>query len=145
MTDRQRVAAIALEWIKTPYVHEGRIKHLAADCTFFIKVFEEARLVEPIAIPHYSPQAHLNRQAASYLAILTRYTKEIAEAQADVGDVVMYCIARTWSHGGLIVEPGWPHIVHADMRARAVIPAIGNKDYLGRFERRFFSFFGRGA
>ncbi len=140
-TDRERVAALALEWVRTPYVHGGRIKHQCADCTFFAKVFEEAGLIPFVPIPPYSPQAHVNRQACMYLDILTRYSKrEVEEKDAQVGDVVMYRIARTFSHGGVIVPPGWPQIVHADMAARYVIMADGKASGLGGYQRRFFSF-----
>jgi cell wall-associated NlpC family hydrolase len=102
---RANVVRIALEWERTPYVHQGRIKGKAADCTFFAKVYEEAGLLPPITIPPYSHQAHLNRQGAMYLPIVERHAKrEITEAGAGPGDVVMYFIARSWSHGAVILS-----------------------------------------
>ncbi len=138
---RARVNRIALEWERTPYIHQGRIKGLAADCTFFAKVFEEAGLLPRIEIPTYSNQAHLNRQASIYLQIVQQHAKrEITEAEAQIGDVVMFNVARTFSHGAVIIEPGWPTILHADMGARAVIQALGNTGHFQNCERRFFSF-----
>lgn len=139
--ERARVVAIALEWERTPYVSEGRVKYKAADCTFFSKVFEEAGLLLPVDIPHYSAQAHLNRQASAYLALVMRYAKrEITEADAQPADVVMFRIARTFSHGAMIMPPGWPEILHADLPARMVSRGRGDLALLGSVQRRFFSF-----
>jgi cell wall-associated NlpC family hydrolase len=137
---RARVVAIALEWERTPYVHQGRIKGKCADCTFPAKVYEEAGLMPAIEIPQYGPQAHLNRQAAPYIFIVERHAKrEITEKDALPGDLVMFRIARTWSHSAIIIDSGWPHVIHADIAARFVIRARGDQGEL-RVERRFFSF-----
>lgn len=139
--ERAEVLRIAFEWERTPYVHQGRIKGKAADCTFFAKVFEEAGLIPPVAIPPYSPQAHLNRQGAMYLPLVEKYAKrEISEAEAQPADIVMYQIARSWSHGAVIIPPGWPHVLHADLSARFVIRALGDQGNLLGAERRYFSF-----
>lgn len=140
LEQRRLVAALTREWLGTPYVHEGRIKQQCADCTFFAKVYEEAGLIEPVAIPHYPPQAILNRASSMYLSILTRYAHEISEDRAQIGDVVMYHIGRCFSHGGVIVDPGWPSIIHADMAAKKVQEASGQAGRLAPPERRFFSF-----
>lgn len=138
--ERANVVRIALEWERTPYIHQGRIKGKAADCTFFAKVYEEAGLLPVITIPAYSHQAHLNRQGAAYLPIVEKYAKrEVTEAEAGPGDVVMFFIARTWSHGAVIIEPGFPAIIHADLAARHVIRGEGNEGFFKNAPRRFFS------
>ena len=140
---RAEVVRIALEWERCPYVHQGRIKGQAADCTFFAKVYEEAGLLEPVDIPPYSAQAHLNRQGSMYLPIVERHAKrEITEAEANPGDVVMYFLGRAWSHGAVIIEPGWPAIIHADLGAKHVIRADGDKGVFLNAPRRFFSWWG---
>jgi hypothetical protein len=138
--ERDLVVRIAIEWERTPYVHQGRIKGQAADCTFFAKVYEEAGLLPPVTIPAYSHQAHLNRQGAMYLPIVERHAKrEITEAEARPGDVVMYFIARSWSHGAVIIEPGFPAIIHADLGAKHVIRGEGDQGAFKNAPRRFFS------
>jgi len=138
---RKEVVRIAMEWERTPYVHQGRIKGKCADCTFFAKVFEEAGLIKPVDIPPYGPQAHLNRQAAAYLPLVLQHAaREIDVAEALPGDVVMYLLGRTWSHGAVIIEPGWPSIIHADIGARYVIRARGDAGPFSAAPRRFFSF-----
>lgn len=137
---RANVVRIALEWERTPYIHQGRIKGKAADCTFFAKVYEEAGLLPSVHIPPYSSQAHLNRQGAMYLPIVERCAKrEITEAEAKPGDVVMYFIARSWSHGAVVLPPGFPTIIHADMAAKHVVRAEGAEGAFKNAPRRFFS------
>ena len=59
------------------------------------------------------------------------------------GDVVLYKIGRCFAHGALIVEPGWPEIIHAHFAARRVRRANGLNPQLRTrvLERRFFSLF----
>ena len=134
---RARVVAIAREWVGTRYVHQARIKGKAADCTFVAKVYEEAGLVPEVIIPTYSPQAHLNRSAAAYMAIVTRVAREIEQAAVQPGDLVLFNIARTFSHGAIVVD--WPTVIHADLGARAVIEALGDQGNLDVRERKFFT------
>lgn len=136
---REEICRVALEWERTPYVHQGRIKGACADCTFVAKVYEEVGLMPPIEIPQYSGQAHLNRGATPYLQIVERHAKrEVEEGAAQPGDLVLYRLARTWSHSGIVLA--WPHIIHADLAARFVIRALGDAGTLAGAPRRFFSF-----
>lgn len=138
--EREEVVRIALEWERTPYVHEGRIKGKCADCTFIGKVYEEAGLVAEIAIPKYGAQAYLNRQACAYRWVVEKFAKhQIDEAQARPGDVVLFNLARTFSHGAIIIEPGRPHIIHADLGAKHVIRARYDTGALSACERIFYS------
>src|SRR3974390_187487 len=140
MSERERVAAIALEWERTPYINDGRIKGKCADCTFFAKVFEEAGLVPEVQIPRYGPQAHMGVTASLYMTLLLRYAKrEVTEQEAQIADVVMFNVGgRGWTHGGIIIPPGWPYILHADIKARAIRRDEGTRGPLASFPRRFF-------
>jgi len=135
---RAEVVRIALEWERTPWVNEGRIKGKAADCTFFSEVFVESGLIERPPIPHYGVQPNWTWP---YLQMVLKNAKrEVEESQALPGDVVMFRVQGMHSHGGIIIEPGWPHILHADMNARGVIRADATKGHLGVCQKRFFSF-----
>jgi len=139
--DRAVVVAIAMQWEGTPYVHQGRIKGQCADCTFFAKVFEEANLIPPVTIPFYGAQAYINRQASIYLQLVERHAqREVTADTCQPGDIVMFNIARSFSHGAIVIDPGWPSILHADMAARHVIRGNGEEGVLRGRERRFFSF-----
>lgn len=137
---RARVSEIALEWERTPYVHEGRIKGQCADCTFVVRVYQEAGIIGDVAIPHYSPQAHLNRGGGAYLHLVEKLAKRrIDESEARVGDLVLYRVSYAFSHGAIVIAPGWPNVIHAHMTARFVIRSLGNAAELS-VERRFYSF-----
>ena len=135
----QRAAVVkeALEWLGTPYFHGGRIKGNAADCTFIAMVYENAGVVGHVDIPAYSPQAHLHRTAGIYLSKI----KECGARETDKplpGDIVMYWFGRDFSHGGIVVDPGWPTIVHGDMMARSVVLAQGDQANLLEAKKRIF-------
>lgn len=135
---RATVVRIAHEWVGTPYQHGARIKRVACDCTFFAMVYEEAKLVPHVPIRPYSSMAHLHRASGQYLQHIRKYAHEVDDQQTKPGDIVMYFIARDFSHGGIIIEPGWPSIIHADMGAGAVVPADGTQGQLARSSRRLF-------
>ena len=113
---------------------------MAADCTFFACVYEEAGVIPRVPIRPYASNAHLHRASGQYLQHIRRYGHEIEQAQALPGDIVMFHIARDFSHGGIIDEPGWPWIIHADMGAKIVMRADGTQASLARATaRKFFT------
>ena len=140
MTEQEQRAAVvneAMEWLGTPYFHGGRIKGVAADCTFIAKVYEKAGIVPRVEIEAYSPQAHLHRTSGIYLKTIKDCGgKETTDPKP--GDIVMYWFGRDFSHGGIIVNPGWPTIVHGDMMAKSVILASGDQANLLEAKRRIF-------
>lgn len=135
---RARVVAIAREWIGTPYRDGGRLKGIGADCTFTAMVYEEAGLTPHIEIEHYSPQAHLHRTGGRYVEEVEKIAHRTDDPRP--GDMVLYWFGRDFSHGGIIVDPGWPHIIHGDKDARFVIEAAGDQGTLVLAkERRFYT------
>jgi hypothetical protein len=141
--ERRRIVEIAREWIGTPYFHGARIKKIAADCTFFAKVYEEAGLIEQVPIAAYSSTAHLHRASGQYLQHIRKYAREIPEALVRPGDIAMFHIARDFSHGGIInahdwpehvkefdLAEGWPWIIHANMGAGLVFEERGDQTNL---------------
>jgi cell wall-associated NlpC family hydrolase len=142
---RARVAALARAWIGLPYYHGQRLRGVGGDCTFFVLVYEDAGLIPPTAIPAYSPEAHLHSEAGVYEQIIRRYASPVEVP--GVGDVVLYKFGRTYSHGGVIVDPGgWaggagpPLIAHGDMVERKILLAEGDGGRLAAAKgRRFFT------
>lgn len=139
--ERLRVCAIARAWIGTPYHHQARLKGIGADCTFFAAVYEEAGLIPHVPVTPYAPQAGANGERSEYVALISRYAREVdAPGPADV---VMYWVGRSWWHAALVLEAGWPHLMHGDAEARAVVLARGDQGRLaGLTRRRFFSLWG---
>lgn len=142
--ERARVCGIAREWIGTPYRDCAEIKGPAGgvDCAKLIKcVFEEAGLVPPIEIPNYSPQWFLHQTAELYMDRVTAHAREITQDQAKPGDIVLYRMGKCYAHGAIIIDPGWPNIIHAFYAARRVVRAHGLEGQLGRPKhvRKFFT------
>lgn len=142
--ERERVVAIALQWERTPYRHEARIKGVAADCTFIAAVYEEAGLIPHVEIGPYSSQWHLHQREERYLGLVLQYAHEI-EGPPQPGDVVLYKFGRVMSHSGIVIFPGWPHIIHAGYQERIVSRADGTAGMMAlpQIKRRYFSVWGK--
>lgn len=56
MTTGRQIAALAREWIGTPYHHQASVKGVGCDCLGLLRgVYREAVGPEPEAMPNYSP------------------------------------------------------------------------------------------
>lgn len=150
--DRAAVVAEARSWIGTPYRHMGRAKgpRGGVDCAQLVWcVFHACDLTPDMALEPYPPDFMLHADPVSrpgeispaerYMRIVLERAQEIDEATAKPGDLVLYRWGRVFSHGAIIVDPGWPCIVHAWANARAVIADIGDQHRLQRLNRKFFS------
>ncbi len=148
---RTAVVAEARSFIGTRYHHMGRIKvardpHGAitdcggVDCaTLLAEVFARAGAILPVRIAHYPPDWHLHRGAERYLSQLESVAHPVEEAAVRPGDIVLYRYGRAWSHGAIVVDPGWPAIVHAFWTTGCVHPDRGDGGELADRPRRFFS------
>jgi cell wall-associated NlpC family hydrolase len=143
---RAAIVREALEFIGTPYHDHGEVKGKGGgvDCATLIKlVYRNAGIVDDFTIDYYSPQHFLHSERELYLEYILRFAHEISPEQAKPGDVVMYKLGRSFGHGAIIIDPGWPHIVHAWGPARLVCRGDGLQEGLGNRwrERKFFSHF----
>ena len=140
MTEQQQRAAVvkeAREWLGTPYFHGGRLKNIGADCTFIAVVYENAGVVPHVDIAPYCSQAHLHRTAGVYRQTIERCGAYRTD-NPQPGDLVMYWFGRDFSHAGIIVDPGWPNIIHGDMNAGFVLAALGDQANLLEAKERVF-------
>lgn len=144
--ERERVVAVARTWLRTPYHDCAHVKGSGVDCAYLLKcVFEEAGIESPIDIPAYSPQWFLHRSEELYMDRVLERSVQIEEAAAQPGDLVLYKFGRCFAHGAIIVDPGWPAIIHAYKQAGCVTTGIGTQTALawegvGRpRERRFYT------
>lgn len=141
---RDRVDAIARSFISTPFHDHGEVKGAGVDCATLLKcVFTEAGLVEPFKLDHYSPQFFLHQTQERYLGWVTRFAREIPEAEARPGDIVLHKIGHVFAHGAIIVNPGWPNIIHAHFAAKCVRGDDGRRPRLGTrvLDMKFFTLF----
>jgi cell wall-associated NlpC family hydrolase len=124
---RAAVVAEAESWLRTPYVHAQRVKGAGVDCAMLpAEVYHGAGLLPFVAVPYYPRDWHHNVAAERYLAIVLSYTTEIPRAALTPGDLILFRIGKCWAHGGIVMPPGWPRIIHSDANAGCV--AYGRAD-----------------
>jgi cell wall-associated NlpC family hydrolase len=143
---RHQIVQEARAWLGTPYHEAARVKGIngGVDCAQFIAcVFAAVGEIAPLSIPYYSPQQFLHSDAEDYMATVESFARRINEADARAGDVVLYKLGRAFGHGAIIIDPGWPNIIHAWAPARMVVRGHGLEENLGNQwrERRFFTVF----
>lgn len=139
---RAAIIREARTWIGTRYHDHARVKGAGVDCAQLIAaVYHASGLIEDLHIPYYSPQQFLHSDAEDYLRTVQGFAREIPEAEARPGDVVLYKLGRAFGHGAIIMPPGWPAIIHAHAASRMVVEGHGLDTMLGVKwrERRFFS------
>lgn len=136
---RAAVVAAARGWIGTPFHHAAQVKGVGVDCVHLIAaVYEEAGVTAHVEIEPYSVQVMLHKADETVIAYLLRYGREIAEAEAQPGDVVLYRVGRSYAHAAIIVD--WPtRIVHAHALSGKVVEMDGRVADLDGRKTRFFS------
>lgn len=137
---RARVVEVAHSFLRTPHRDCAAVKGHGVDCaTMIAMVFQEAGIEKPFPIPTYSPQWFLHRSEELYINEVLLRADEIMEDQAKPGDLVVYKFGRCFAHGAIIIEPGFPSIIHAYKTAGYVVLGSGVTGYLHDRPRRFFS------
>ena len=111
--ERARVCAIAKTWLHTPFRDQGKVKgkNGAVDCAMMlVATFQEAGLLTLDYDPRpYPPQFHLHRGEERFLKavdgiIQARRCGAEVSREPIPGDVIVYRVARCFSHGGLVIE-----------------------------------------
>ena len=151
LAQRRAVIAEARTWIGTDFHHRAAVKATwdaegnrltpgGVDCaTLLAQVYEAAGIIAPVPIPSYPPDWFQHREGERYLATVMERGREIAEAEALPGDVVVFKFGHSFSHGAIVMPPGWPAIVHAFFGSRLVQLDHGDGGVLGDRMRRFFT------
>lgn len=119
--DRQKVVDEARSWLLTPYHSKASVKGAGVDCVWIlIRVYQTIGVVPADFDPgDYDPEWFLHRDEEIYLQGVEKYAKQVEVPQ--IGDVSMYRVGRTKSHGVIIVETQ-PELygIHASRPARNV-------------------------
>jgi cell wall-associated NlpC family hydrolase len=132
-TERAAVVQEALSWLRTPYAHMARVKGAGVDCGQLLALVYEAAGVMPEIIPaEYPHDWHMHKDEERYLAHVEQYAHRI-EGPPRPGDIVLYRIGRTISHGAIVTR--WPQVIHAYLKAGMVVldDAKGNADLVKHF------------
>ncbi|HLY53939.1 MAG TPA: hypothetical protein VKS60_00195, partial [Stellaceae bacterium] len=138
-TGRAAVVAEARSWIGTPYHHGADLKGVGVDCAMLlVRVFADLGLLPPFDPRPYPRSWMLHRDEERYLGFILDRAQEV-----DVpgpGDVIVWRVGRTFSHGGIVTA--WPLVVHAYAPARRVVESdvsLPSRFTDPRHPRRFFS------
>lgn len=145
-TQRAVVIAEARKWIGTPYHNCADVRGVGVDCgMLLVRVFVDAGLVAPFDPRPYPIDWHLHRGEEKYLGFIFDRSCEVEKPHP--GDVVVFRIGRCYSHGGIVIAPAGPTIVHAYFSAgRVVEEDISHDSRLSAAARapRFFSYWRSG-
>lgn len=139
---RDRIDAIARSWIGTKFHDHARVKGAGVDCAqILLGTFEEAGLIPPIDVGHYSAQFFLHSAEERYLGWVSKFAHEVPLERVRHGDVVLYKIGMCFAHGAIVVKPGWPHIIHAHSGGKVVRRGFGTSPHLGLTvqDKKYFS------
>jgi cell wall-associated NlpC family hydrolase len=137
---RNAVIAAARTWLGTPYHDGASVKGHGVDCLFLVKCsFEEAGVIPPITVAPYSPQWYLHRSEELYLQGVLEHADEIDQVDAIPGDFVLYRFGRCFSHGAIIIDPGFPNIIHAYKQSKMVVVGEGDNGDLASETRKSIS------
>lgn len=138
---RQRVVMEACRWLRTPYHHKARVLGAGIDCSMLLaEVYEAARLIQHVE-PDYPPDWHLHRSEELYVQWLERCGGVEIAGPPQPGDVAVWRIGRTYSHGAIVIN--WPTIIQAYI-GRGVEYASAHDEPLASRPVRFFSLVGEG-
>jgi len=107
------VVAEAREWLRTPYVHMGRLKGIGVDCgMLLIEVYGNALGIEKPNVGNYTSDWYMHRDEPLYLGWLGKYAERMPKGVAgEPGDIAVFNFGRHPAHGGIVVEPGL--MIHA--------------------------------
>ena len=161
MTIREQIIVEAKTWIGTPYCDHAGVKRAGVDCAFYpTRVYQAVGLIPKEYIPpKYSPHQWLRKgiEDRTYLGEILKYakhevlTRELTDADPRPelpvirrdplpGDLVLYHLVESWTHGGIIVS--WPSMILHSVRLHGVVGFSADAGNVRRRARRFFDFVG---
>jgi len=147
MTQREAVVEEAKKWRGAKYHDRAAIPYIACDCaTFPLMVYSRAGVIEwDGTLPFWSPQDWLhNHNERKYLDRAEKEAVEISEESIGPGDLALYRVVHSWTHGAIIIE--WPRYVLHPVVGLGVIGSHGTQEgFLKHRPRRFFRFVREGV
>jgi cell wall-associated NlpC family hydrolase len=146
ITDEQRRAIIAeaKTWLGTPFRARSMVKGAGCDCaTFAVGVYRATGMLpEDFELPkqysvHFGLHAEKPEELDFYLRFAREAMLEIPAGEAKPGDLLVLNLARTWSHGGILLD--WPMVIHAEERNGVRISNMEIDPPFRRREKKFFT------
>jgi len=117
MSQVERIVAEALEWIGTPYRHQGRRKGLGCDCLgLVLGVWHAVCGSAPAAPDRYAPDWSVSGGGEMFLEAVRKHCVEKRPAEMAPGDLLLFRWRNSLraGHAGILVAPG--QFVHAYQR-----------------------------
>lgn len=127
----QRLAVVreARRWTGTPYHHHAAVLGAGVDCAqIILEAFVGAGIVERFTVDQYNHDWHLHRSEERYLEVVESYCHRVDDSElpleerpdftAQPGDVLVFRVGRTYSHGAIVTK--WPRIIHSYFPSRMV-------------------------
>jgi cell wall-associated NlpC family hydrolase len=153
---RAAIVSEAMSWLRTPYHHEANIKGVGVDCAMImIEVFSAVGLIKHFDPRPYRPDWHLHQKEERYVNHLEEFMHRVEEyvpegrgktakfnAEAvrntQPGNVVVWRVGRTFSHGGIITR--WPYVIHASAPSQIVLEEKIQNNWLSQRRLVIYSF-----
>lgn len=139
---RQAIVDETKSFVGTPYHDRASLKGVGVDCaTFAMLVMQKVGCVpDDYKLPRYYPQQWLKKgvEDSTYLNEVLKFAVEIDEKDAKDGDLILYKIVMSYTHGTIMIGPTM--VAHA-WKDRGVSYADRDMDQvLKKRPRRYFSF-----
>lgn len=151
LEQRAAVVAEARRWKGTPYHHRAHVLGAGVDCALLIlEAFAGAGIEERFDPGQYNADWHLHRSEEKYLEVVERYMARVHANEAPLslqpdftalpGDVLMFRVGRTFSHGAIVTS--WPFIIHAYYPSRIVEEVDIQRTPMAMRPMRLYSYWG---
>lgn len=147
LTEEQRAKIVkeTMSWIGTPYRGWSRIKGPkgGTDCGQILAgVYSNSGFLPSTVLDslpkYYSLSVSQHKESTEYIDLVSTYMREIPEAEAGPGDVVIYKMGFAFAHAAIIVQ--WPNFVIHAFAHGGVRGATGNNHpRLKKCSRKFFT------
>jgi len=121
----ERILAEALEWIGTPYRHQGAKKGVGCDCLgLVLGVWRNVYGAAPGRPGPYAPDWAEARGEDEFLAAARRHCLETSVSAMSTGDLVLFRWRAhlTAKHAGILVSPN--RFVHAYQGQAVLVSAL---------------------
>jgi cell wall-associated NlpC family hydrolase len=116
---------------------------VGCDCAGLpMRVYQSVGLVPAdYSLPPYSPQQWLKRdfEDTTYLNEIKKFSLEITEAELQPGDMVLYRLVRSYTHGAICIQ--WPsQLIHAVVSLGVIYADARTDRLMSRTPHLCFSF-----
>lgn len=131
MTNGEKIAKAAMDYLGTPHVNGQKVKGKGIDCgMLLIASLEDAGLVakNEIKIKPYSSEWALHHSDEWFLRYVETYCKKVPLSDLKAGDFLLYQYGRCISHGGVYV--GNNTICHACIDLGVILSSLDDVQFL---------------